>query len=43
MGKWDERLGPKPDESGCRIAPEILAEFGSDSSQRAGPARSALH
>lgn len=25
---WDYRRGPKPDEPGCRIAPDLLREFG---------------
>jgi hypothetical protein len=27
-GKWDFQFGPEPNERGCKLPPEILAEFG---------------
>jgi hypothetical protein len=32
-GSWDERLGPKPGEPGCRVAPEIQREFSVEPAQ----------
>jgi len=28
LGVWDNSMGPRPDEPGCRVPKEILAEFG---------------